>query len=377
MSIKQRISANYNNLRGWKTNRKIVVLESDDWGTIRMSSSAAYDRLLAKGFRVNECPFNRFDALEANDDLSALFETLSYVKDKDGSTAVLTANTIVANPDFEKIKDTDYQQYYYEPFTTTLRRVPCRDFVFDLYKQGIESRVFKPQFHGREHVHVSHWMAALQNKEHYASSAFNEGMFSISRGYHSSCRAEYLDAFGTYDADQRKQLQSIITEGCALFEQLFNYRSKSAIAPCYIWNADVEQCMYQNGITILQSGRARVTPVIGADKYEIARKNTGNVNSFNQCYLVRNVMFEPSLETNTDWVGTALKEIASAFFWKTPAIICTHRLNYIGSIQEENRTRGLKLLSELLHRATKFWPDIEFMSSDQLGMLIQKPDYAN
>ena len=32
---------NLSNLPGWRTSRKIVVIESDDWGTIRMPSNKA------------------------------------------------------------------------------------------------------------------------------------------------------------------------------------------------------------------------------------------------------------------------------------------------------------------------------------------------
>jgi hypothetical protein len=35
-SLKTTLSRNITNARGWKTNRKIVVIESDDWGSIRM-----------------------------------------------------------------------------------------------------------------------------------------------------------------------------------------------------------------------------------------------------------------------------------------------------------------------------------------------------
>ena len=36
------------NIMGWCTNRKIIVIESDDWGSIRMSSKQAYNSLLKK-----------------------------------------------------------------------------------------------------------------------------------------------------------------------------------------------------------------------------------------------------------------------------------------------------------------------------------------
>mgnify|MGYP000999890125 CR=1 FL=1 len=34
------------NIPGWRTNRKIVVIESDDWGSVRMRSREVYDRLI-------------------------------------------------------------------------------------------------------------------------------------------------------------------------------------------------------------------------------------------------------------------------------------------------------------------------------------------
>ncbi len=33
--IKSKISRHYTNLSGWRTKRKIVVFESDDWGSIK------------------------------------------------------------------------------------------------------------------------------------------------------------------------------------------------------------------------------------------------------------------------------------------------------------------------------------------------------
>ena len=44
--IKTAIASNLTNARGWKTKRKIVVFESDDWGMTRMPSKKIYDELL-------------------------------------------------------------------------------------------------------------------------------------------------------------------------------------------------------------------------------------------------------------------------------------------------------------------------------------------
>ena len=53
-----------------------------------------------------------------------------------------------------------------------------------------------------------------------------------------------------------------------------------------------------------------------------------------------------------------------------PAIISSHRINYIGSLVEENRAYNLSRLNNLLKIILEKWPDIEFMTSDQLGDLI-------
>ena len=42
MNIKQTITHNLLNIPGWRTKRHIVVIESDDWGSIRMPSKEVY-----------------------------------------------------------------------------------------------------------------------------------------------------------------------------------------------------------------------------------------------------------------------------------------------------------------------------------------------
>ena len=109
--------------RGWRTKRKIVVIESDDWGAIRMPSKSVYNTLLKQGLRVDKCLFSRYDSLESVDDLERLFAVLDSVKDKNGRGAVFTANCVVANPDFAKIKEANYLQYFYQNYHFCLIRV--------------------------------------------------------------------------------------------------------------------------------------------------------------------------------------------------------------------------------------------------------------
>jgi hypothetical protein len=60
----------------------------------------------------------------------------------------------------------------------------------------------------------------------------------------------------------------------------------------------------------------------------------------------------------------------TAFRWNKPAIIGMHRINFIGSLVRENRELNLVMLKKLITLILKEWPDVEFMTSDELGKLI-------
>jgi hypothetical protein len=88
--------------------------------------------------------------------------------------------------------------------------------------------------------------------------------------------------------------------------------------------------------------------------------------------MVRNVVFEPTEDRGIDWIDFTLKQIETAFRWNKPAIISSHRVNFCGHIDEKNREKGLKSLEGLLQEIVKKWPDVEFMSADELGNCILK-----
>jgi hypothetical protein len=363
---KSSLSNHLYGLRGKSVKEKFIIIESDDWGSIRMKNRKTYDTLLSKNYPVDQCAFNRNDALEANDDFSALFEVLRKHKGCDGKPVVLTANFIVGNPDFEKIEENSFLSYHWEPFTSTLERYPNRDQVYSLYQQGIKEGLFFPQYHGTEHVHVSNWMQALQNNDTVAREGFRHQMFSISSGLGSNCKKEFLDVFGLYHDTDAALLSDRIALGLRHFKQLWSYDSKTCIAPCYVWDDNVETILSNNGVKYIQSGRTQLSPDPGGT-YVYKRRFGGQKNKLGQTYSVRNVFFEPSTDDQKDWISSAMKEIKTAFQWHTPAVISTHRVNFMGSISESNRSHGLALLDHLLTRVTKHWPDVKFIHSADLA----------
>lgn len=358
------------NIPGWSTNRKIVVFESDDWGMQRMPSKKAYERLLAKGYPVDKSIYNRFDSLESNEDVEALMEVLSSVKDKNNNPAIFTLNNILTNPDFGKIFDSNFEEYHFELFTDTLRKREHSGKVLDLYNEGVSNNLFQPQFHGREHVHINNWMNNLRMGHTQFLDAFKEGSFTINDNSGFLCRYECLDAMATYSLNDFNSIKASIEHGLSLFKEIWGFHSRSIIAPCYTWSKSLEKVFKDNGISYIQGSRDQREPISINLPFKIYRNYCGKVSQDGLTYLVRNVGFEQIESGDDNLVNTALKQIQTSFFWRKPAIISSHRVNYIGSIEESNRTKNLILLKTLLKEVVKRYPDVEFLSSDQLGDTI-------
>lgn len=377
MSLKQFITHNLLNIPGWHTNRKIVVIESDDWGSVRMPSHEVYEEFLRRGVRVDKDPYCRYDCLATADDLSALFDVLISVKDKNGRHAVITADTVVANPVFEKIKESGFREYFYEPFTETLKRSPQHEGAFELWKQGMDAGIFHPQLHGREHLNVKKWLRTLQSGEEVTRLAFDLGTFGLTSAVDARIKNNYMGAFNSGLEEDIKEYDTIITEGQQLFEQLFGYKSESFIATTYTWNPKIEDSLKRNGVKYLQGMVHQHVPLDDDMTFAYKKDNfTGRKSVSGLIYLSRNVFFEPAHHKDEDISNNVLDRVKCAFRWHKPAIISVHRINFISSIDYSNGNNTLIQFKKILNTIVAKYPDVEFMTTDQLGQLIEL-DYDN
>jgi hypothetical protein len=171
-TLLKRIKKNLVNIPGWVTSKKIIVIESDDWGSISMPSLSAYNRLLEAGVPVDKSSFTQFDSLESEEDLNELFNVLTRYRDFKGNHPCLTACSVVANPDFEKIAASNFQEYHYEPITETYQRYPNHAKSFEIWKKGIDAHLLWPQFHGREHLNPREWLKVLRAGDKHEQLAF-------------------------------------------------------------------------------------------------------------------------------------------------------------------------------------------------------------
>jgi len=369
-NIKNRVRAHLINYKGWSTKRKIVVFESDDWGAIRLPDITKIEEY-RKRYPYPKNPYLKYDSLASEDDLNVLFSLISDCKDNFGNHPKLTFNTVVANPDFKKIKESGFKQYYYEPFTETLKRFSNHSQSFNLWKNAIDEKLMYPQFHGREHVNVPLWLEELRNGNQELLDAFDLGTWSVPENKSSIINLQA--SLDWIDERPKEYQEGYINEGLSLFEEIFGFKSITMIPNNFILGEQLHEVLKNNGIKVIQGMKYQKLP-FGEDnnqKRRIVGRFIGSENEQQIKYFVRNGQYEPTqMPANYDSVDGCLKEISNAFFWNKPAIINTHRLNYVGVYDQKTKDENIKNFRVLVKSIIKNWPNVEFMDSAELANLM-------
>jgi hypothetical protein len=367
-SIKQSLLLNLKNIPGWRTSRKIVVIECDDWGSIRMPSQEVYERLLNKGLSVDKSRYTKYDTLADKEDLAMLFDILRSIHDHTGKPAILTPVSNVANPDIERIKESGFTQYYNEPFSVTLNRYGRHPDTFNLWKQGLEEGIFIPELHGREHISVQLWMQQLREANPDVRLAFDHGFVSVDTVNTPKPARQFRPEFYFNKPDQIPFLENSIRNGVEMFETLFGYKPTAFVPSNGIFHPLLEPAFASTGVPFLYAGhRAPDYNLDGTVTYR--RHIFGQKSPLGFSYYMRNCAFEPT-DDHYRGISLTLQQIKAAFRWFKPAIISTHRVNFVGGIDPVNREKGLSELKLLLNAILREWPDVEFMSSRELLSLV-------
>ena len=369
-SAKSAFMVGLSNLPGWRNRRKIVVIESDDWGSVYMKDKQAFDFLKSRGVPVSSHYLSN-DTLESVEDMEMLFNVLRKHKDSTGRSVVMTGVNVLANPAFDKIKANNFSKYEYELFPETSQRIGCGN-IQKSWQQGIRERIMVPVFHGREHLNVQRWMRLLQQGNETIHLAFDVGVAALSRDLENRELPDLRAAFDIDTLDDLPYQQEVMRTGLDIFEKLFGFRSTFFIPTNGPMHNSLETVAAESGIRYLGTGKIHKEPV-GNGAHKKHYRYLGKRNSSGQTYLTRNCFFEPGsweFPENRNWVNTCLKEIEIAFRSHKPATISSHRVNYMGTINPEYRQNGLNKLDELLGKIIKCWPEVEFLTSMELGDLI-------
>jgi hypothetical protein len=369
LSFREKIAKNYINALGWSSKQKYLIIESDDWGGVRMPSKNVYDKLLQNNIAVDKFSFDKNDSLESEDDLKALYQVLQKYCDRVGNNPVLTAYFVVANPNFEKIAASNKKEYFYETILDTYHRFPHTRNVPDLINKGREEGLIVPQFHGREHIHVKRWMEAINSESQKELISFDNRAIVSSKS--SLCTKPYVkDYFKGFDynsIEEFREIEDIHRDGLRIFKSIFGNASVTFMAQGSVWGNHILDMLHDEGVNLI-CGQQHHPKLDGG--YKVINQSWGVENHLGQLHWRRNCMFEPGRNQNFDWVGKCLSEIEIAFRWGKPAVLSSHRENYIGSIFEENREHTLKKLDKLFLNILKKWPDVQFISTEQLAEIM-------
>lgn len=351
-------------LIGKKTNRKIIVIESDDWGSFRFKNKAVRDFYMKNPQPGQWMHYN--DCFESYEDLKALDDVLKSVKDIHGNPVKFTLLFNPANPDFKKIEESNYKTYHYESFKQTLRQRDDGALILEWYNNAITNQIIEVGFHGREHLHVNAWMSALQEGDKCTINGLKHRIWGQARLYSNEKRLSFRSNFLIDDIAELKGLQDNIVEGIKIMNSTFVKKITYFLPPEGAYHLELNKTLVSNGIKYVGLPRLHNNP-LDHKWYQKKLFWLGKKTKEGLTVITRNVMFEPCSPQSGDWVNFAMTQIETAFKYKNPAVISTHRANYVSSLIPENRTNGLKQLRDLLSKITQKWPDVEFMTSSELG----------
>lgn len=368
------ITDNVKNLGGYRTNRKTVVFLVDDYGNVRLDSKKAVERMQEAGLKL-QSRFDLYDTLETCEDLEMLYETLTSVKDSRQQTAVFTPFAVTRNIDFERMAEESSAKAHFERVPDTFNKLAVQqpeayEGAWNLWQEGIANGLLSPQFHGREHLNLKVFNEKLEQKDKELLIALNNRSYSR-LSYSGFPTISFTASFDFWDINETVGFPDIIAEGLKDFKEIFGCNAVHFNAPGSPGHHVINATLKQEGIRYLD------TPWFhkehqGQGKYKRMINITGKSTPEGLIKMVRNVVFEPCDGSGRDWPGFAMRQIESAFRWGKPAIISSHRVNFCGHIDPANRAAGITSLRKLLKMIVKKYPDVEFMSSADLGQIIEE-----
>lgn len=313
-----------------------VLIESDDWG-----------------------PGGDFHK-ERLEDLLALLQSFH---DQLGRDAVLTANMVLAVPDTADTRDGIYKRVMLDEGFGDL----CRAF-----QQAATKGSLVPQLHGLEHCNGQSLATLYQAADPRVSAIFGQTGWWDWESLDSPLQGHFVDntRLPTRPLTQQK-VEQLVSEASAYFTHLFGYPSYTAVAPCYLWDNQVELAWQRHGVKAVQTAGYRCTGRDGGGRYLQDKPliRPGYRSDYQQTYLVRNVMFEPT-DGKTD-ATSAWREACTAYAQGLPISISTHRYNF--TRDESEHRDSLQELEVLLNKIGAL-PGLRFISSPELAQAIECPE---
>lgn len=341
-----------------------VVFESDDWGACQSVKNLEHARFVEKlNVEMYGHKKDFKSSLETVEELQELFIVLNTFKGADTLPASFTAFTCLSNPDFERIKKSNYSEYHEIGIDKGFPAGWERGDIVGKMREGVRLGVWSPEYHTTLH-HVSpivlmEFLRSSKKEGKIFRELFDSGAFLL---------GEHIPEYDGADVTEQFKM---VKRGMEYFRKAFGFMPQSAVtSDAY---PETETIWAVNGIRTIQLKTAQLnddTVTVYKTKPWNNQNFYAEIGEYNPMldvvYLERNVFFEgfknhPASET----IKVIEKRIASG----KPAIISTHRGLYT-SIDEKYKEKSLAELKELLKLIASN-KNISCLTTSEVGQLYR------
>ena len=303
---------------------RAVVLESDDWGLCAWVPDDRAHRALANLPAFRSTPGLRYgrSTLESAADVSALAQLLLEVRGGDGFPPVWQANTIVANPDYEKLEPPMFAVE-----TLPLLHVPefpsrwARPGMWDAVRKAEGEGVWWAELHGLHHLPETAWLGALRRGQDDARNAHAQ----------QSPIGSAVEASGEYDPAEPKELRARnLRRAIEAFRALFGRMPTSFCPPDYRFDDWLERESEALGLSTFQGTAEQAGHALPPLRRRWLGMRFPHHDGM-RFHLPPRIAFEPGGDAHAPGprgLEAALRKAREAWRHGQPAVVSTHRMNY-------------------------------------------------
>jgi hypothetical protein len=302
---------------------RAVAFESDDWGLAGFVPDAgAWEGLERQALGTGRFPEVYWQStLEDSAMVADLCGLLRAHVGRDGRGAVLQPNYVVSSLGYRGRPPQGRWISFDWPQVPPEYRRPGLD---EAVKSAIATGCWYPEFHGRYHYDPARRLADAF-ADSLAAAATLRGIML----FPGSERARELGSWRSTG-----ELEDELDQALGVFRRVFGRSPGSVIAPDYTWNGRIEDIWQSRGLNVIQGKREQINPDWlpgrpGRAQKFLARQ-LSRLTHPGRTYLERNCRFEPvQFDDPREPVASCLAEIRHAWRSGRPAIVETHRINFV------------------------------------------------
>jgi hypothetical protein len=316
----------------------LLVIESDDWGAGPLVQAEILDSIAA---------------------------ALRSLRDHAGRHPVMTLGIVLEVPDTEWMTRENGADYRGRGLDDA-QYAPLRSAI----ASGVAAGVFVPQLHGRAHYWPRALMAAART-DPKVRAWLAASPPALTEDLPTPLQSRWIDAsrLPSQPLDPG-EIATAIAEEAAAHRRIFGASPEVAVPNTFIWNSDVERAWKTVGVdVVITPGRRATSRDAAGDLAEIDRLMlTGDPSDAGQCYLVRDVFFEPVL-------GHPAQRMVDGLAARTRqgrvCLVETHRFNFLRELD-----RSLEALRAAIASSLAAHPELRFASSIEIARAIRRGDAA-